>query len=132
MALLATSCATNSPRSFERVVTQAENKGAQYSQEDWSSADAQYEEFVEKYGDTETLKRLTPEERKEVGRLAARYLKVRMQFATGQMKELMEVGADMSSGFLEELNLDGSNGEPGLMNEMEELMNEFNSLFDIE
>lgn len=132
MALLATSCATNSPRSFERVVTQAENKGAQYSQEDWSSADAQYEEFVEKYGDTETLKRLTPEERKEVGRLAARYLKVRMQFATSQMKELMEVGADMSSGFLEELNLDGSNGEPGLMNEWEELMNEFNSLFDIE
>ena len=62
-ALLAASCATATPRSFERVVDKAETNGASYSEQDWAAADAQYEEFMEKYSDMETLRSLTPEKR---------------------------------------------------------------------
>ncbi len=131
-ALLATSCASTTPGSFERVVDKAENNGASYSEKDWDAADAQYEEFLEKYSDMETLQSLTPEERKEVGRLTARYLKVRMQHVTVQMKDLIDVGSDLTKGFLDELNLSSMDSVESQIHGLEALIHEFESLFEID
>lgn len=126
--LLAMACATTSPRSFESVVDNAESKGSSYTEVEWDAADAKYEEFLEKYSDMETLRSLTPEERKEVGRLTARYAKVRMQYAANQMKDVLGVGSDIMKGFFEELNL----ADPEAMEGIDELMNGLNGLFELE
>ncbi len=131
-ALLAASCATATPRSFERVVDKAETDGASYSEQDWAAADAQYEEFMEKYSDMETLRSLTPEKRKEVGRLAARYLKVRTRVQMQDMQDALEVGSDLTKGFLDELGLTNMDSIESQMHGFEALMQEFESLFEID
>lgn len=131
-ALLATSCASTTPRSFERVVDKAESDGASYSEKDWEVADAQYGEFMEKYSDMETLRSLTPEGRKEVGRLAARYLKVRTRVQMRDMQDALEVSSDLTKGFLDELNLTNMDSIESQIHGVEALIHEFERLFEID
>ena len=141
IALLMTACAANNIKGFDRVVSDAETHAASYSEADWKRADERFEDFVEKYN-ADYLRTLGADEQQEVGRLVARYAKVRLEYANRQMQELLKAGSNMASGFIDEMGSDTSLLQgltdveelPGELEEfyedMEELMEEYGGLLD--
>lgn len=90
---------------FEKFVATVEQECANYSTEDWAGADAQFEAFTE----TEYQKyerKLTPENQNRLGRLVARYAKVRYKSAMQQACDYVEDVMDEVEGFVEEMEED--------------------------
>ena len=102
VSVMLAGCATTSPRSFERVVADAEQNGDKYSQEDWEHADARFEDFCNHYTYDE-LQKMSEEEQREVGRLMARYTKARAKSALKEVDGVLKTGAALLKGFLEGL-----------------------------
>lgn len=103
MALLA-GCAVVTPRTFERVVADAEANGDKYTEEDWQNADRMFEQFSDRY-DYSRLADLSEQEQREVGRLTARYVKVRARAAMGDVNKTLKAGVSVMRGFIEGLGL---------------------------
>ena len=108
--LLLAGCATSSPRTFERVVANAEQNGDKYSQEDWERADESFEHFCQRY-DYAQLQKMSEEEQREVGRLMARYTKARAKSAMKDLDGFIKTGATLLEGFLEGLGLEVEESE---------------------
>ena len=108
--LLLAGCATSSPRTFERVVANAEQNGDKYSQEDWERADENFERFCQRY-DYDQLQKMSEEEQREVGRLMARYTKARAKSAMKDLDGFIKTGATLLEGFLEGLGLEVEESE---------------------
>ena len=104
-ALLMAGCAQTSPRTFERVVADAEQNGDKYSEEDWQRADENFDRFC-KYYDYERLQKMSEEEQREVGRQMARYTKARAKSAMQDLGGMLKTGAALMRGFLEGLGLE--------------------------
>lgn len=103
---------------FNNFVSEVEAKGDNYSENEWEKADEKFEKFSDAYykkfaGD------LTPDDRKQVGRLAAKYCKMRL-VAYGR---LMNDNMPLAAGFLEELGDDWDM-------DLDDL--DFEDLFDLE
>ena len=103
--MLLAGCATSSPRTFERVVADAEQNGDKYNQEDWERADENFERFCQRY-DYDQLQRMSEEEQREVGRLMARYTKARAKSAMKDLDGMLKTGAALLQGFFEGLGLE--------------------------
>ena len=103
--MLLAGCATTSPRTFERVVADAEQNGDKYDQEDWEQADARFENFRNHYN-YDALQKMSEEEQREVGRLMARYAKVRAKSALKDVDGALKTGAALLRGFLEGLGME--------------------------
>ena len=108
--LLLAGCASTSPRTFERVVANAEQNGQQYSREDWERADESFEHFCQRY-DYAQLQKMSEEEQREVGRLMARYTKARAKSAMKDLDGFIKTGATLLEGFLEGLGLEVEESE---------------------
>lgn len=108
--LLLAGCASTSPRTFERVVADAEQNGQQYSQEDWERADESFEHFCQRY-DYAQLQKMSEEEQREVGRLMARYTKARAKSALKDVDGALRTGAALLKGFLEGLGMEVEESE---------------------
>ncbi len=108
--LLLAGCASTSPRTFERVVADAEQNGQQYSREDWERADESFEHFCQRY-DYAQLQKMSEEEQREVGRLMARYTKARAKSAMKDLDGFIKTGATLLEGFLEGLGLEVEESE---------------------
>ena len=104
VAMLTASCAVVTPRTFERVVVDAEQNGDKYTDEDWQKADKMFEAFSDKY-DYERLTQLSQAEQREIGRLTARYLKVRARSAIGEMGKALRAGSEVLRGFMEGIGI---------------------------
>ena len=100
LALLMTSGVVVTPRTFERVVVDAEQNGANYTREDWEKADKMFEHFSDRY-DYDRLADMSEEEQREVGRLTARYLKVRARSAMDEVGKSLKAGFSVMRGFME-------------------------------
>lgn len=134
LLFLLSACAGNNIKSFERVVVDVEANAGSYSEADWERADEAYKEFMEKY-DYEYLTSLSDEEQQEVGRLVARYAKVRLEYANRQMRNLLRAGSNMTQGYLEEMGGDSTLHEmlsplAGSPEEMDEIYEELENLFE--
>ena len=108
--LLAAACSTTSPRTFERVVADAEQNGAKYSEEDWNRADDDFQRFCQRYN-YDRLKAMSEEEQREVGRLMARYIKTRVESSVNDFDTLLKTGATLLKGFAEGLGLELEEGD---------------------
>lgn len=108
--MLLAGCATSSPRTFERVVANAEQNGDKYSQEDWERADENFERFCQRY-DYDQLQKMSEEEQREVGRLMARYTKARAKSALKDVDGALRTGAALLKGFLEGLGMEVEESE---------------------
>lgn len=124
LTLVAAACTVNTPKSFERVVEGVEQNAASYTPEDWKRADERFEDFAEKY-DYECLMALSEEEQKEVGRLIARYYKVRMEYASRQAKDYLRTGGNIMEGYMDEMG-----GVEGAESQLEMLMGDYQDIFD--
>lgn len=110
VSMLLAGCASTSPRTFERVVADAEQNGQQYSQEDWERADENFEHFCQRY-DYAQLQKMSEEEQREVGRLMARYTKARAKSALKDVDGALRTGAALLKGFLEGLGMEVEESE---------------------
>ena len=108
--LLAAACSTTSPRTFERVVADAEQNGAKYNEEDWNRADDDFQRFCQRYN-YDRLKAMSEEEQREVGRLMARYIKTRVESSVNDFDTLLKTGATLLKGFAEGLGLELEEGD---------------------
>lgn len=109
-ALLLAACSTTSPRTFERVVADAEQNGAKYNEEDWNRADGDFQRFCQRY-DYDQLKAMSEEEQREVGRLMARYVKARVESTVKDFDTLLKTGTTLLKGFAEGLGLEQEEGD---------------------
>lgn len=95
---------------FEKFISEVESHSANYTLEDWAGADAQFHAYSEteyqKYQD-----KLTPEDRNQLGRLTARYSKVRYKSALQQTGDYVEDVLDAVEGFVEEMDEEGEDEE---------------------
>lgn len=88
---------------FDKFVTTVEQECVNYTTEDWSGADAQFEAFTEtEYQKYES--KLTPEDQNRLGRLVARYTKVRYKGAIEQVGDVLEDLEEQAEGFVDELD----------------------------
>lgn len=91
---------------FEKFISEVESHSANYTLEDWAGADAQFHAYSEteyqKYQD-----KLTPEDRNQLGRLTARYSKVRYKSALQQASDYVDDVLDAVEGFVEEMDEEG-------------------------
>lgn len=107
LVLVAVACQSKNGylKQFEKFVTTVEQDCANYSTEDWAGADAQFQAFTEteyqKYED-----KLNPEDQNRLGRLVARYAKVRYRSAMQQAGDYVEDVMDEVEGFVEEMEED--------------------------
>lgn len=108
--LLAAACSTTSPRTFERVVADAEQNGAKYNEEDWNRADDDFQRFCQRYN-YDRLQAMSEEEQREVGRLMARYIKTRVESSVNDFDTLLKTGATLLKGFAEGLGLELEEGD---------------------
>lgn len=108
--LLAAACSTTSPRTFERVVADAEQNGAKYNEEDWNRADDDFQRFCQRYN-YDRLKAMSEEKQREVGRLMARYIKTRVESSVNDFDTLLKTGATLLKGFAEGLGLELEEGD---------------------
>ena len=101
VALLA-ACAATAPRTFEHEVAVAEQLGDKYNADDWKRVDEHFDRFCQYYN-YDRLQTMSEEEQREVGRLMARYAKVRAKAAAKEIGGALKTGATLLGGFLEEL-----------------------------
>ncbi|MBO4738586.1 MAG: hypothetical protein J5606_03390 [Bacteroidales bacterium] len=89
-------------RSFESFVDRIERHADSYTEKQWEKADNQFEIFTgEKYDKVEA--RLTSEQKKKVGELTARYYKVRLKSAGGDILDKIRGGLNYLEGFAGEI-----------------------------
>lgn len=108
-AAMMLACSPNSVKSFTKVVDDAEQNGAKYTEEEWETADAKYEDFMAKFNDS-MLSQMKPEEQREVGRLIARYQKMRLSSYLNSVGKEIDKYKNMTSGYMEEMGSDSVNG----------------------
>lgn len=104
LVFVAVSCQSKNSylNQFEKFVTTVEQECADYTTEDWAGADAQFEAFTEtEYKKYES--KFTPEDRNLIGRLTARYTKVRYKSALQQAGDYVEDVMDVVEGFVKEI-----------------------------
>lgn len=107
LTCVATSCQSKKSyiQKFEKFVVNVEQNCSAYTDEDWAGADAQFHAFTEieyqKYQN-----KLTPEDRNQLGRLTARYAKVRYKSALHQASDYVDDVMDAVEGFVEEMEDD--------------------------
>ena len=103
--IITTACSTGAKgylRSFESFVERIERHADSYTEKQWEKADNQFEIFTgEKYDKVEAC--LTPEQKKKVGELTARYYKVRLKSAGGDILDNIRGGLNYLEGFAEEI-----------------------------
>ncbi|MCR4828610.1 MAG: hypothetical protein K5864_04015 [Bacteroidales bacterium] len=85
---------------FESFVEEVEQNATTYDYDDWERVDQEYEMFNSRL----ERQRLTSEQRKEVGRLHARYLKARTVGEVNTASKKLSEGIDYAEGFLNELS----------------------------
>ena len=88
--------------SLERFVEKVEENADSYSAKDWDRKDAEFSKFMdEKF---EKVKdQLTPEDKRKVGELTARYTKARLRGVGSTVKGTLEEWMDYVKGFTDEL-----------------------------
>ena len=87
---------------YEKFVTSVAEKGNEMSQEDWTKAQAEHEEFMTEY--SEDLKdEFTTEENQRFGNLQAQFAKAAMNKAFGELDNSMKQGAEVMEGYLDGL-----------------------------
>lgn len=85
---------------FSEFVTDVEQNYQSYSEEDWLSADQEYEEYVgETYNNFRA--KLTDEDKKQVGKLKAKYQTVKIKHETGKMINDVSDGINQLQGVIE-------------------------------
>ena len=103
LVLVAVACQSKNGylNQFEKFITTVEQECTKYSTEDWAGADAQFQAFTtteyQKYE-----RKLTPEDQNRLGRLVARYAKVRYKSAMQQAGDYVEDVMDEVEGLVEE------------------------------
>lgn len=103
LVLVAVACQSKNGylNQFEKFISTVEQDCANYSTEDWAGADAQFQAFTEteyqKYED-----KLNPEDQNQIGRLKAKYYKVRYKSAMQQAGDYVEDVMNVVDGFVEE------------------------------
>lgn len=110
--LVLTSCQSknNYLNKFEKFVCTVEQGCANYSTEDWAGADAQFQAFTEsEYHKYEN--KLTPEDQNQLGRLCARYAKVRYKSALRQAGNYIEDVMNTVEEFVNEFDEEGKDEE---------------------
>lgn len=110
--LVLTSCQNKNSylNKFETFVSTVEQGCANYSTEDWAGADAQFQAFAE----TEYQKyenKLTSEDQNQLGRLSARYAKVRYKSALRQTGDYIENVINTVEEFVDEFDEEGKDEE---------------------
>lgn len=110
--LVLTSCQNKNSylNKFETFVSSVEQGCANYSTEDWAGADAQFQAFAE----TEYQKyenKLTSEDQNQLGRLSARYAKVRYKSALRQTGDYIENVINTVEEFVDEFDEEGKDEE---------------------
>lgn len=93
-------------RHFQNFVEKIEKNGASYTDEQWDKADTEFVRFLDERF-KEVKEKLTTEDKKMVGELAARYIKARWQ-SLGFVKALKWIKSkgEIIIGFLQELGFD--------------------------
>ena len=88
--------------SLEHFVEKVEENADSYSAKDWDRKDAEFSKFMdEKF---EKVKdQLTPEDKRKVGELTARYTKARLRGVGSSVKGTLEEWMDYVKGFTDEL-----------------------------
>ena len=88
--------------SLEHFVEKVEENADSYSAKDWDRKDAEFSKFMdEKF---EKVKdQLTPEDKRKVGELTARYTKARLRGVGSTVKGTLEEWMDYVKGFTDEL-----------------------------
>ena len=110
--LVLTSCQNKNSylNKFETFVSSVEQGCANYSTEDWAGADAQFQAFAEiEYQKYEN--KLTPEDQNQLGRLSARYAKVRYKSALRQAGNYIEDVINTVEEFVDEFDKEGKDEE---------------------
>jgi hypothetical protein len=106
IVLLIQSCSFNTKDNylddFTNFITEIEANYKEYSSEDWQFIDAKIEEFTETRFDIHK-ENLTNEDKKEIGKLIARYTKVRSYAYGKQFKEGLEDATNYFEGFIDGL-----------------------------
>lgn len=104
LVLVAVACQSKNGylNQFEKFISTVEQDCANYSTEDWAGADAQFQAFTTtEYQKYES--KLTPEDQNQIGRLKAKYYKVRYKSAMQQAGDYVEDVMDEVEGFVEEM-----------------------------
>lgn len=88
--------------SLERFVEKVEENADSYSAKDWDRKDAEFSKFMdEKF---EKVKdQLTPDDKRKIGELTARYTKARLRGVGSTVKGTLEEWMDYVKGFTDEL-----------------------------
>jgi len=91
---------------FDSFVEDVESNCKDYSAEDWESADKNFAMYTDDYYEAFS-EELTKEDQKQIGRLTARYYKLRMASAMDEYGRQLSTGANIAAGFMEELERNG-------------------------
>ncbi len=109
LSIMLTACQSVSERymnNLKRFIEGVEKNATSFSEEDWSRADAKLSQFTGEQFD-KVKNELSPDDKREVGRLVGRYYKVRLVTTGGQMLDDMKSGLGflrgLGDGLLEEL-----------------------------
>jgi hypothetical protein len=86
--------------SFKRFVTSVSEKQDSYTDEDWEKADLMFEQFsdidYQKYA-----RKLTKEEKQEIGKLKGKYLAIRTKSAANSFMDNLQDALDQLGGVVE-------------------------------
>lgn len=93
---------------FKRFIEGVEKKAASFSEDDWSKADAKLAQFTGEQYD-KVKDQLSPNDKREVGRLVGRYYKIRLVTTGEQMLDDMKSGLGflrgLGDGLLEDIGV---------------------------
>lgn len=133
LLILVASCDTKDRYlvNFEDFVTDVEQNGVSYSEQDWEGISDEYDAFVGDYLE-EYSDQLTKEDYKQIGRLKARYHKAWIKHASSQIGNAFNASSQIAAGYLEEMgNVDDmENIESSMSGSFDEFADEFDGLFE--
>ena len=92
----------NKIAAFERFVNKVEQKAPNYTEKDWEKADATFKDFTENRLNTEK-NNFTSEQMKKIGKLEAKYYKIRVKYAGEGFLDKLEKGWEYIKGIGEEI-----------------------------
>ena len=107
-------CTVSLPKRISKLADKVEAKGANFSQDEWEKVGEQFEALMTEFNDN--YGKFTPEERSEVYKAAAKFMKAAVKAGAGSIAsgigsflgELEEEGGNLiesAKGFLEGLGL---------------------------
>ena len=88
--------------SLEHFVEKVEENADSYSAKDWDRKDAEFSKFMDEKFD-KVKDQLTPEDKRKIGELTARYTKARLRGVGSTVKGTLEEWMDYLKGFTDEL-----------------------------